>query len=163
MDQIAIHALLRAEAAQELASVDEADERSNEQKLIDALDLAALRFSSIMLDDRTDESGKFLIDWDMRVEVFKMVKEWVATRRRTDIDDPKDNQKGVAEMQRRAQAATSTAPEPAEKRGRGRPTNAEVAERKAREEREREERAKTAKNDDSGWQARLAKANGSHP
>lgn len=156
MEQNAIQALLRDEAAKIFAEGDE-DERSNEQKLIDALDAASLRFSAIMLDDRTNEHGQFLIDWDMRVEVFKMIRDWVATRRRTDIDDPRDNQKGVQSLQAELAAGKAAHATPKQKpgkyvmpkRGRGRPSTEEKREREALERRMQAERDRDERGDDS--------------
>lgn len=177
MEEMAIRALTTSGTPDfdEAYPATEKAERSNEQRLIDALDQAALRFSKILLDDSKDEAGNHVISWGMRVEVFKMVRDWVATRRRTDISDPEGDQSGIQEMQRRVETAQAAAREQRApeldpktglpKRERGRPTKEQTAEFEALARKRDEALARKARNDDSGMMAALAKAqrNGGAP
>lgn len=142
---------------------EEWDEQSAEQKLIGVCDRAALRFGALLDDDSRDEDNRFVVSLDQRLELFKLIREWIAVRRRTKIDEGHGAQTGVAAMQERIAAGrdTQAAPPQPQKRGRGRPSNAERA-RLAEEERQRIiDDAIAGRNDDSGLQARLRAANGS--
>lgn len=60
--------------------------------LVDRMDRAAVRFLSLMDDDSRDpESGQLLVDLKTRVEVFKMVREWIVSRHRADVGDENAN------------------------------------------------------------------------
>ncbi len=130
------------------------DDRPAEEVLIESLDRAAIRFACLLDDDTRDDAGNFLITLDQRLDIFKMARDWVAVRRRTQIGDQQGDQRGVRDMQDRIQTgrAQPTAKPDPNKRRPGRPTNAEVAARK-------EAQLKQQENDDSGWQTKLANAN----
>lgn len=138
-------------------SPDESDDSSPEELLIDALDRAALRLIAVLEDQTKDDLGNYAITFDQRMDAFKTTMQWVATRRRTKIEDPEASQRGVEDMQRRMQEGRNAATSPPEppRRGRGRPSNAEIAER-ARLAREAEaEEAKRNAQDDSIMRRRL--------
>lgn len=155
MDDQAIDTLLSS-GTQTLSEAGE-DEQSNEQRLIASLDDAAIGFSKLLLDDSRDDENRFVVSLDQRMELFKMVREWIAVRRRTKIDDESGGQAGVADMQARIKGP-APAPTTA-RRGPGRPSKAELQRRAEEDERARQEAAKEGQNDDSGWRAKLAQTN----
>lgn len=161
MDDQAIETLLSS--GTQAWDGEEWDERSAEQRLIAVLDRAAERFGALLDDDTRDEDNRFIVTLDQRLELFKLIREWIAVRRRTKIEDANTTQMGVAEMQSRIEAGRigGTTPKEPEKRGRGRPSNAERARRAEEEARRAAEAAAAGKNDDSGLAARLAAVNGS--
>lgn len=161
MDDQAIETLLSS--GTQAWDGEEWDERSAEQRLIAVLDRAAERFGALLDDDTRDEDNRFIVTLDQRLELFKLIREWIAVRRRTKIDEVHGAQAGVAEMQNRIEAGRTGAPQPKEpeKRGRGRPSNAERARRAEEEARRAVQAAEAGKNDDSGLAARLAAVNGS--
>lgn len=146
-----------------------------EEQMIAMLDEAALRLGKLMLDDSRDAEGKFLVSFEARVDVFKLLREWVEKRRRTGISDKEGDTSGVKSMiaavkngppePPRIETPGSTPlivnraavmmPAPVPKRGPGRPTKAEAAER-ARLEREAYDRDMAARgSDDSAMRADL--------
>ena len=144
--------------------------KTSEEQLIDALDEAALRFAKSMLDDRKDENDQFIIPWNQRVEIFKMCRDWVAVRRRTDISDPGDDQSGIDRMRAKLKEAQKPAPQPVEIDGKvvmpppprkaGRPSN-DQRKLEQRYQRALDKKAlQEGKTDDSLMQRRLAGLNG---
>lgn len=142
-----------------------------EEQMIAMLDEAALRLGKLMLDDSRDAEGKFLVSFEARVDVFKLLREWVEKRRRTGISDKEGDTSGVKSMidavkngppqeaPRPVEAApikrAVMMPTPAPKRGPGRPTKAEAEER-ARQARAEYDREVTARaHDDSAMRADL--------
>lgn len=149
------------------------EKRTSEEELIERLDQAAIQFTRIMLDNRrNEESGEYVVDLDTRMDIFKMVRDWVATRRRTDITDPnKEDGAGVLESKMAldvlAREATKRAAPDIEldkdglpKRGKGRPTQAQLALRKEAAEAQRIIRERVERSDDSALQAALRIAKG---
>ncbi len=145
--------------------------KSSEEQLIDALDEAALRFAKSMLDDTKGEDGNFVVPWNQRVEIFKMCRDWVAVRRRTDISDPGDDQSGIDRMRAKLKEAQKPAPpQPVEIDGKvilpppprraGRPSN-EQRKLEQKYQRALDKKAlQEGKTDDSLMQRRLAGLNG---
>lgn len=150
-----------------------------EEQMIAMLDEAALRLGKLMLDDTRGEDGKFLVPLETRLEVFKLLREWVEKRRRTGISDRDGDSAGVKSMIDAVRNGPGSAAEPAEranihratlissgkrmphpevKRRVGRPTKEEAAER-ARIDREAYERESEARrHDDSGMMSDLSRA-----
>lgn len=139
-----------------------------EKMLIDRLDQAALAFSESLSDYTTQEDAQgqssYTVPWPMRVEVFKLVRDWVATRRRTDISDADGGTAGVQHMQKlleqsRKQAENSLVDPKTglPKKLNGRPTNEESLAYKKLEEARIKRLANAAKDDDSAMRARMAK------
>lgn len=137
-----------------------ADLPSDEQRLIDGLDQAALGFLRILLDDSKNEDGTFVVALDKRLDLFKIVRDWVAVRRRTDISDPNGDTSKVANMQRRLNTAQALpvirgiVPPPPRKVGR--PKKEEAAHREAYERAQIEDQITNGKHDDSALSTRLA-------
>ncbi len=157
MAQSAVETLLRS------GTPDFDDGRTTEERLIDALDAAALRFIAALEDDTKTEEGAFAISFDQRLDVFKTAMNWVATRRRTKIEDASASQSGVNSMQQRLEQGRAAAPEPEPiKRGPGRPSKAELAARAEREAAERERQDAASRNDDSAMTRRLAQLKGAN-
>lgn len=155
MDSSAIETFLHS--GTQTAALDATDERSTEERLIDALDEAALNFIVVLADNTQNEDGNYRVDFDLRMEVFKMAMQWVATRRRTKIDDNEHSQRGVKEMQQRMEAGRVATPAPELiRRGPGRPTKAETERRRIEAEEQERRDAETRKHDDSGLRHRLA-------
>lgn len=138
---------------------DEDDSRPTEERIIDSLDEAALMFAKVLNDRRHNEDDTgFVVSWETRLELFKLLRDWVATRRRTQIGNGDNDQSGV-ELMRARMAGNAPRPAPKPPAKRGRPTNAEKerreTERALEEARLERERWDSSKNDDSGLKSRL--------
>lgn len=146
-----------------------------EEQMIAMLDEAALRLGKLMLDDSRDDEGKFLVSFEARVDVFKLLREWVEKRRRTGISDKDGDTSGVKSMidavkngpqeAPRVETPGSTPlivnraavmiPAPAPKRGPGRPTNEEKAARLKAEREAYDRQMAERAHDDSAMRADL--------
>ena len=69
------------------------DEETVVDKLVEAMDMAALRFLLLLEDDSRDEDNNLLVDFRTRADTFKMVREWVVSRDRV-TDGDKDANPG---------------------------------------------------------------------
>jgi len=146
-----------------MPDTDDAPETASdaEKQLIDRLDEAALTFSEALLSyEKTEDGQDYKIPWGMRVEIFKLVMNWVAVRRRTDISDPEGQGRMVSVMQGKlasAQEAAKLNKDGLPARPNGRPTNERKAVYDKLIEEKKAEKARASQNDDSALKARLAK------
>lgn len=139
-----------------------AQQPSNEQRLIDALDEAALRFAGTLLDDEVDENNHYKVSWQQRADTFKMIRDWVAVRRRTDISEPGEDQAGVDKMRARLKTAQTLPPvrgiDPPPPRRVGRPTNEQRKKEQAYKIAADAEQIVNGKNDDSAMRQKMQDA-----
>lgn len=145
-------------------------EKSNEQRLLDALDNQAVRFIEMLEDTSQDEGGKPLYDLRTKMQVFQLGKEWLQARRRLNPEPDDTDQSGVEALRRmindpagrQAMQDAGIVIMPPKKSKGGRPTKAE-AEEKARVKGQLEALAKAEEehgrlHDDSDLRAMIGKS-----
>lgn len=150
------------------ASVNPVSEKSNEQRLLDALDNQAVRFIE-MLEDTSLVEGREKYDLKTKMQVFQLGKEWLQARRRLNPEPDSDDQSGIAALKKMAEdpAGRKAIQDlgfmmlPVKKPKGGRPTKAE-AEQKARVRGQLDALAEAEQNhgrlqDDSGLRAMIGK------
>lgn len=151
------------------ASVSPVSAKSNEQRLLDALDNQAVRFIEMLEDTSQGEGGKPLYDLKTKMQVFQLGKEWLQARRKLNPESDTEDQSGIAALQkmvndpagRKAMQDAGIMMMPVKKPRGGRPTKAE-AEQKALVKSQMDAMEEAKENhgrlqDDSGLRAMIGK------